>query len=184
MGGPVLPADFNELLWGSDQRHQKQHSVIQPARFNASLLTTVSFLHVMKAPPAGRMTKEMSSKHMWSVIWWKWFAENQGNLTWVGLISLLCWALIYAALRRWRQGYWTGTEALQDMRENITVASLTDAFKTRSMKHPRCVSFEALHLKSRNEEKKLKETRMFHYISVMSCCLGWIWQYKAKISSK
>lgn len=54
MGGPVLPTDFNELLWGSDQRHQKQHSVTQPARFNASLLTTVFSLNVMKAPPAGR----------------------------------------------------------------------------------------------------------------------------------
>lgn len=62
MGGPVLPTDFNELLWGSDQGHQMQHSVIQPARFNASLLKTVSSLHVMKAPPAGRTTKETDLK--------------------------------------------------------------------------------------------------------------------------
>lgn len=140
MGGPVLLADFNELLWGSDQWHQKQHSAIQLARFNASLRTTVSSLDVMKAPAAGRTTRETSSKHMWSVICWKGFAENQGNLTWVGLISLLCWALIYSALRRrWRQGYWTGIEALQDMRENGTVASLTDGSRTRSMKYPMCL---------------------------------------------
>lgn len=51
------------------------------ARFNASLLTPVSLLYVMKAPAAGRMTREKNSKHMWFVIWWKGFAENQGNLT-------------------------------------------------------------------------------------------------------
>lgn len=79
MGGPVLLADFNELLWGSDQRHQKQHSAIQFARFNASLLTTVSSLDMMKAPAAGRMTRETSSKHMWSVICWKGFCRESGK---------------------------------------------------------------------------------------------------------
>lgn len=36
MGGPVLLAEFNEFLWGSDQCHQKWHSVLQPARFKVS----------------------------------------------------------------------------------------------------------------------------------------------------
>lgn len=35
-----------------------------------------------------------------------------------------------------------GIEALQDMRENVTVALLTDGSKTRGMKYPRCVSLE------------------------------------------
>lgn len=133
-----------------DQCHQKWHSAIQPARFNASLLMTVSSLHVMKAPAAERTTRETSSKHMWSVLWWKGFAENQGNVTWVGLLSLPCWALIYVALRRrWRQGYWTGIEALQDIRENLTVASQNQRHKISQI----CV------LKSINEEKKQQGTR-------------------------
>lgn len=32
------------------------------------------------------------------------------------------------------------------MRQNVTVASVTDAFKTRGMKYPRCVSFCELYL--------------------------------------
>lgn len=48
MGGPLLPADFNEFLWGSDQKRQKWRSALQPAGFNASLLTTLSSLHVSK----------------------------------------------------------------------------------------------------------------------------------------
>lgn len=62
MGGPVLPADFNEFLWGLDQLHQRRHSDGQ-FMFNVSLLTAVFSLHVMKAPVAGRMTRENSSKH-------------------------------------------------------------------------------------------------------------------------
>lgn len=65
MGGPVLLAYFNELLWGSDRRCQKWRSAIQPTSFNASLLTTVFLLHVSKAGEAtGRTTRATSKKHM------------------------------------------------------------------------------------------------------------------------
>lgn len=90
MGGPVLLADFNELLWGSDRRYQKWRSAIQPTRFNASLLTTVFSLHVSKAGEAtGRTTRATSKKHMWSVIWLKGVCRNWINIS-PALIFHLC----------------------------------------------------------------------------------------------
>lgn len=65
MGGPVLLADFNELLWGSDRRCQKWRSAIQPTRFNAPLLTTAFSLRASTAGEAtGRTTRAASKKHM------------------------------------------------------------------------------------------------------------------------
>lgn len=90
MGGPVLLAYFNELLWGSDRRCQKWRSAIQPTSFNASLLTTVFLLHVSKAGEAtGRTTRATSKKHMWSAIWLKGVGRNWINISPV-LIFRLC----------------------------------------------------------------------------------------------
>lgn len=90
MGGPVLLADFNELLWGSDRHCQKWRSAIQPTRFNTSLLTTVFSLYVSKAGKAtGRTTRATSKKHMWSVIWLKRVCRNWINISPV-LIFHLC----------------------------------------------------------------------------------------------